>query len=187
MAEERNEGPIEGPSEDRNEDRKKKRAGYLEENLIPGEEVTFRGCVHWIVLVGPVALGVALGVPGLAMIYYGLSSNENGMGWLAVAGIAVVLVGAGVITRAVLERNATEFAVTNKRIILKMGLVKRRTQEILLQKVESIAVDQGFLGQMLHYGTVTLRGTGGTFEPFRYVARALELRRQVHEQIAQGH
>jgi uncharacterized membrane protein YdbT with pleckstrin-like domain len=165
----------------------KKPAGYLEQNLIPGEEVTFRGRVHWIVLAGPAVMALLLGVAGLVMIYYGLSSKETNMGWLAVAGVAFLLLGAVIVLRAVLIRNAILFAVTNKRIILKVGLVKRRTQEILLQKVESVAVDQGFLGQMLHYGTVTVRGTGGTFEPFSHVAHALELRRQVQEQIAQIH
>jgi len=54
----------------------------------------------------------------------------------------------------------------------------------VLQKIESILVDQGLWGRMLDYGTVTVRGTGGTYEPFPYVAHALQLRRQVQEQIA---
>jgi uncharacterized membrane protein YdbT with pleckstrin-like domain len=165
---------------------KQRQKGYLEQNLIPGEEVRFRAHVHWIVLVRPVAWAVLLGVPGAVMIYYGLSSKEANMGWLAAAGVVLLLLGGVVVLRGVLIRNATQFAVTNKRIILKVGLVKRRSEEILLQKVESVMVDQGFFGQMLHYGTVTVRGTGGTFEPFPYVAHALELRRQVQEQIAQN-
>ncbi len=148
--------------------------------------MTFRGRIHWIVLAGPVAAGLLLGVPGVVLIYYGLSSDQTDMAWLAAAGAVLLLLGAVVILRAVLLRNATVFAVTNRRIIRKVGMVKRQTEEIFLQKVESVVVDQGFMGQMLHYGTVTVRGTGGTFEPFNHVARALELRRQVQEQIAQN-
>jgi len=169
------------------EEPQKRRTGYLEANLIAGEEVTFRGSVHWVVLAGPVAIGSLLAIAGLVMIYFGAVSENRDMIWLAVAGLALLALAVAVVLPAILRRQATIFAVTNKRIILKMGLIKRRTEEILLQKVESIAVDQGFLGQVLHYGTVTVRGTGGTFEPFSHVANALELRRQVQEQIAKGH
>ena len=40
------------------------------------------------------------------------------------------------------KRNATEMAVTNKRVLIKQGVFGRRTLEILLQKIESIAVEE---------------------------------------------
>jgi uncharacterized membrane protein YdbT with pleckstrin-like domain len=36
----------------------------------------------------------------------------------------------------------TEFAVTNQRIIAKRGFIRRHTLEILLSKIESVAVNQ---------------------------------------------
>jgi hypothetical protein len=36
---------------------------------------------------------------------------------------------------------------------------------------------------MMGYGSLTLRGTGGTNEPFSHVANPLEYRRQVQLQI----
>ena len=51
-------------------------------------------------------------------------------------------------------------------------MLEKRRKKSMLQKIESIPVDQGFWGRMLDYGTVTVRGTGGTFEPFPYVAHA---------------
>jgi hypothetical protein len=36
---------------------------------------------------------------------------------------------------------------------------------------------------MLGYGSITVRGTGGTSEPFSHVANPLEFRRQVQRQI----
>jgi hypothetical protein len=51
--------------------------------------------------------------------------------------------------------------------------------------VESIAVDQSFLGRLLGYGTVMVRGTGGTAETFPRVASPLQFRRHAQEQIAQ--
>ena len=130
---------------------KKPRTGYLERNLITGEEVTFRGRVHWIVLFWPVVIGVLLGVPGLVLVYARAFSQANGITWMVIAGIALLAATVVVMLPAVVRRQATIFAVTNKRIILKEGVVKVRTEEILIQKIESITVNQGFLGQVLHY------------------------------------
>jgi uncharacterized membrane protein YdbT with pleckstrin-like domain len=83
-----------------------------------------------------------------------------------------------------LKRNATEMAVTNKRVIVKTGIVDRRTIELLLPRIESIAVEEPVLGRVLGYGTVIVRGTGGTPEVFSQIARPLEFREQVQRQIA---
>jgi len=83
-----------------------------------------------------------------------------------------------------LKRNATEMAVTNKRVIVKSGLADRRTIELLLPRIESIAVEEPALGRLLGYGTVIVRGTGGTPEVFPQIARPLEFREQVQRQIA---
>jgi hypothetical protein len=39
---------------------------------------------------------------------------------------------------------------------------------------------------MLGYGTVTIRGTGGSFGPFERVSAPLELRRQIQDQIGKS-
>ncbi len=38
-------------------------------------------------------------------------------------------------------------------------------------------------GRMLGFGTVIVRGTGGTPEPFKKMAHPLEFRRQVEQQV----
>jgi uncharacterized membrane protein YdbT with pleckstrin-like domain len=69
--------------------------------------------------------------------------------------------------------------VTNFRIIYKAGLVRRDTVEILIDKVESVDVDQSIMGRLLDYGTVTIRGTGAGFEPLKGIARPIELRSHI--------
>jgi len=73
--------------------------------------------------------------------------------------------------------------VTNKRVLSKVGFIERESDETLLSKIEAIAVDQGFLGRLLDFGTVTITGTGGTDEPFPRIAQPLELRRQIQSQV----
>jgi len=61
---------------------------------------------------------------------------------------------------------SSEFAITNKRVIIKVGLISRKTLEMNLSKIESVNVDQSILGRILRYGTLTVIGTGGTRETF---------------------
>jgi uncharacterized membrane protein YdbT with pleckstrin-like domain len=81
------------------------------------------------------------------------------------------------------KRSATEIAVTNRRVLVKVGLLTRRSIEIMLSKIESIRVEQSLVGRMLSFGTIVVRGTGGTPEPFAKIAHPLEFRRNVQEQI----
>ena len=98
-------------------------------------------------------------------------------------GIVLIVLAGVCVASGFLRRRAAEMGVTNKRVIVKTGLLHRRTVELFLSKVESIGVDEGLIGRMFGYGTVVLRGTGGTPEPFPRVRHPLEFRRQVQQQI----
>lgn len=78
-----------------------------------------------------------------------------------------------------IDRWTSEFAVTNRRVIIKVGLIARRTVEVNLAKVESIIVDQGVIGRVLGYGTIFVVGTGGTRERFEAIANPLGFRQAV--------
>ena len=159
--------------------------GYIEKNLVPGETLAYRTGCHWVVLVWPVLVGIVTGILAfvfLASAYLGTKKGSTFPGMVVLgtlAGVAtVVVIGAGIIRRA-----ATEVAVSNMRVLIKTGLFSRRRIEVLLPKVESISVDESILGRILGYGSVIVRGTGGTLETFNAIARPNELRRQVQEQI----
>ena len=74
-----------------------------------------------------------------------------------------------------------EFAITNKRVIIKTGLISRRTLEMNLSKIESVKVDQGIFGRILGYGTIVICGTGGTREGFPKIKKPLEFRKKFQE------
>ena len=159
---------------------------YVEQNLISGEQVLYKTGLHWIVLVGPAIVACFFGLPGLFMPIGAIATlrdkNTQGMG---VVGFVLLILAGLCILVGYLTRIGTEMAVTNKRILIKTGLLSRRTFELLLSKVESIGVQEGLLGRMLGYGSVVVRGTGGTPEPFSKISHPLEFRRQVQQQIEQ--
>jgi uncharacterized membrane protein YdbT with pleckstrin-like domain len=77
----------------------------------------------------------------------------------------------------------SEFAITNKRVIIKVGLIRRRTLEMNLNKIESVKIDQGILARMLGYGTIVIIGTGGTKEPFAAISDPMTFRKKFEEPI----
>jgi uncharacterized membrane protein YdbT with pleckstrin-like domain len=159
---------------------------YVEKHLIEGEAIAYTTRLHWIVLVGPILLGVLFGVTGLVLFGFSAraaSDNSAANTSMKVIGAIFLVVALLFIVRGILVRNSTEMTVTNKRVFVKVGLAARRTIELLLSRVESIGVEESVTGRMLGYGTVIIHGTGGTPESFDTIARPLEFRTQVQQQI----
>jgi uncharacterized membrane protein YdbT with pleckstrin-like domain len=80
-----------------------------------------------------------------------------------------------------ISKYTDEFAITNKRVIIKTGLISRKTFEMNHTKIESVNVDQGILGRMLGYGTIKIAGSGGTKEVFPNIQNPLEFRKKFQE------
>jgi hypothetical protein len=160
---------------------------YVESNLVPGEKLIYETRLHWIVMLGHLAVGcLLLGLPGVLLLYYARSQTGMESGTLHVmegGGVVLIVCGVVAILMGMVRRNATEMAVTNRRVVIKTGLASRKTIEMMLNKVESIEVSETAVGRMLGYGTIVVIGTGGTPEPFHKVAHPLEFRSQVQQQI----
>lgn len=151
--------------------------GYVDDNLLPHERVVHRTRLHWIVY-GWTAVTVAVAAAALAV---GVSADvpaATGVG----AALLVVMAPLAFLA-AWIRRKTCEFAVTNKRVIVKVGLIRRQTEEMLLSKVEQLTVDQSIPGRLLGYGTIGLHGTGGGGTAFGKVARPIELRKTMYAEI----
>jgi uncharacterized membrane protein YdbT with pleckstrin-like domain len=154
---------------------------YADKHLIPDEKLLYETRLSWVVLFWPVIVPtlILLAVGGY-LVYTNAHVDTDNMKEI---GVGLIVVAALVFGIGLTKRNATEMAVTNKRVLIKQGVFGRRTLEILLQKIESIAVEESMSGRMLGFGTVIVRGTGGTPEPFKKMAHPLEFRRHVEEQV----
>ncbi len=160
---------------------------YVEKHLISGETIQYQTNLHWIVMLGHAGLAAFFFLAGVALLVFSFGaqhtgiSHSNALIWVALAAfvVAAILFAVGLI-----KRNATEMGLTNKRVIVKTGLANRRTIELLLSRIESVVVEEPAMGRVLGYGTVTIRGTGGTPEVFEKIAHPLEFREQVQSQIA---
>ena len=159
--------------------------GYVDQNLIQGEKVTYRAPLHWKVLIGPLFVALMLLVAAIAAFKHAWSEAANSRVF-EIAGAVLLGIAAAAVIKVWITVSSAEFAVTNRRVILKTGFIHNKTAEMFLSKVESVGVDQTLLGRIFGYGSIELRGTGGSLEPFSNISRPLEFRRQIQEQIGQG-
>jgi hypothetical protein len=151
------------------------RVSFVRDQLREGEAVVFETRLHKVIFMWPVILSL---VP---ITIWVLGGGENS----AVTAFAFSLLGIAAIWFLVvwIRYRTSEFAVTDRRVLIKTGLISRRSMETNLSKIEGINVDQDIPGRLLGHGSIVVRGTGGGSEPFKTIARPLLFRKVVQEQI----
>jgi uncharacterized membrane protein YdbT with pleckstrin-like domain len=148
---------------------------YLDDHLLAGERIVYRARLHWIIF-GASIVVVVLGLV-LAIV---LQTLQPGYWYL---GMALVGIGLLLAIGPAIRYLSSEFAVTDKRVLAKHGFIERESIETLLSKIEAIGVDQGIIGRVFDYGSITITGTGGTEESFPRISQPLEFRRQIQSQV----
>ena len=148
---------------------------YVRKVLLPGEQVIYETGLHWLVygraiVLFCVAVALSLGAQ------YVPPDTKNVV--LGVGGVALVLA-VFAAAMAAIRRVSTELAVTDQRVIFKRGVFARYTIEMNRTKVESVDVDQSVLGRILGYGTLMVRGTGGSLEPMEAISDPLTFRTHI--------
>jgi membrane protein YdbS with pleckstrin-like domain len=135
---------------------------YVANHLMPGEEVVREARLSRIIYL-PAAILLALSVVQFVEIYRGGTEARTAMPvpvfFVALAAIAAI--------PAFIRRSSCEFAVTSKRVVVKVGFLRRHSTEILLRQVEGITVDQGLLGRIFGFGTIVVEGTGSDRTPYK--------------------
>jgi uncharacterized membrane protein YdbT with pleckstrin-like domain len=150
---------------------------YVRRVLQPGETVVYATRLHWVVYLRTILLLIVCVI--LAAAAVSTSDNQNISLALEIAAIIFALLALSAGLRAFIRRAATELAVTDHRVIYKSGLLSRHTIEMNRDKVESVDVDQTLIGRIFGFGTVIVRGTGGSLEPMRNIGDPLTFRSHI--------
>lgn len=159
---------------------------YFDKSLLSGERIVYRAGLHFMHWLRPLlALVASLALTLRAL--HAISTGGDGLwGWALLAGGITAICSVCALAAGLVRAVTGELAVTNKRVLIKIGFVFRRSVELNLGKVEGIGVEQSILGRILGYGTIVVTGTGGTPEGYVDVCHPLEFRRQVQERIGQA-
>ncbi len=164
---------------------------YVNDNLMPNEKVLFSARIHPAIFLPAVITFLFTIIVGIYAFSTAGQAGSSTSSLSAISGMFLCLSGLLFIFSIVLGLQGiivmftTEFAVTNRRVIAKTGFIRRHTLEMLLSKIESVAVNQNILGRVLNFGVVTVTGTGGTKESFRAIGEPFVVRKKISQIIEQ--
>jgi uncharacterized membrane protein YdbT with pleckstrin-like domain len=150
----------------------------VEATLIKGESIVYRTKLHWAIFLWPMFWLVLtiLNLPAL------ITADPGTIDTGPATFFALIALITGTYEQT--KFKWSEFVITNKRVVVKYRVVGAKSLEILLNNIESIMVNQGMLGNILGYGTITIIGTGGTKHRYHKINAPLKFRKIVQEQVA---
>ncbi len=125
---------------------------YIDQSLADGETIIQRG--RW---------------PGL--FWFGA--------WAALLLLGIAIVGIFIFIPAAIKMKTTDFAVTNRRVILKRGWLNRSTQELAVESVEGVSLEQSLIARIFGYGRIIVTGTGEARIVFPPMAHPVAFRRSI--------
>ncbi|MBQ8676995.1 MAG: PH domain-containing protein [Alphaproteobacteria bacterium] len=81
---------------------------------------------------------------------------------------------------------SVEMAVTNYRVVYKIGVLNVRTEELVNDRIEAVSVRQSIMGRILNYGDILFSGTGTSKVVFRKVYAPWWIKSQVEDILRQS-
>lgn len=126
-------------------------ASYVRESLLDGEKILYEGAVSLWAILPKLMAGLLL----LPLFGYGLVL------WMSASAYY----------------SSTELCVTNRRVVARLGMVRRRIVEFHIAKVESVRIEQGLFGRMFGFGTVTVLGASENGESIKGIDNPVAFRR----------
>lgn len=136
--------------------------GYPPELLTDGEEIQYQMRPHWKALIGPFLITALVLVAVIWITSRWSQWFSGGVGdvgrWVfLIAGLVLVaLYGA----KPLAYWLTTLYVITNRRIIIREGLVARQGSDIPLSKVQNVSFSVSILGRMLNYGRLSIESAG---------------------------
>jgi hypothetical protein len=167
---------------------------YIRSILMPNERVLATAQIHWVIFMTPViftVLAIFSTIAAFASNSSASSTNSPGDSSMAMllfssnCCIPFWLIGIIGFVLAFVRIKTTEFALTDKRVIGKSGIIKRGSLELVLGKVESISVNQNILGRIFDFGTLVVTGSGGTHQVFHYIAEPMTMKKTINLILAE--
>lgn len=138
---------------------------YLEKTLSMDEKIIKVVKLHFFTFI----------IPGLFLLL-GLGMLNGSLPFLGIV-IAVISI------INILIKICIEMVITNKRVIIKKGVLSANTDELKLEKIESVSINKSLFGMIFNYGSVFFSGTGTTKVKFVFVVDPIAVKKVVEDTI----
>ena len=146
---------------------------YIDRNLLPSETIIFRTRKSIIIFLVPFIL------TALALFVSPYMLNNPLLEKLVFAPWIIV----GLFWSVnLLEYFTSEYAVTDKRIMMREGFFTRHANEMRLTAISQVNVDQSLIGMMLNYGTVSINAFVA-FDAYPLISSPFRFQKTVNQQL----
>ena len=133
---------------------------YPQKLLAPDETIEFETKPHWRALFVPAIVLLAT-VFGMVFLYFWIDSQMFGgtaIRWAVLAGGVLILVLWAVVP--FLRWLTTEYTFTDRRIIVRSGIITRHGKDMPLSKVNNVSFFVPAMGRVLNYGELQIQSAG---------------------------
>jgi uncharacterized membrane protein YdbT with pleckstrin-like domain len=150
-------------------------------DLREGEDVLYEGRPSWRALLAFYIYGLLVAVAAGVVVWLVADSMAGGVVVVLAAGALILVVG-------YVRRLFTKYLITNRRLRITRGIIRRRVQETRLERVQNVNYDQSVIDRVLRVGTVDFDTAGSDDSEFRFdwVNRPEQVVRAVDEAIAES-
>lgn len=153
---------------------------YFDSSLASNEEIRYASSLSWITQLRSVGFAIFLFFLGLTTPAFLRDLDHTGY-----VGIILILAFVFIILKSFLIISSTELVLTNLKVAMKKGILTIQVFEINLQKIESVQVQQSFMGRIFNFGQIQLHGMGGSPILINNIKDPTSFRRIILEEINQ--
>ena len=158
---------------------------YPDELLVPGEEIITHRHPHWKMMVVPVV--VLLVVVGLGSF---LAALIGAQAWGLWARIVVLVIALALVVRFTLvpliRWRTTHFVITNRRVLVREGLITRRGMDIPMRRITGVQFRQSLFERLFGVGTLVMESAGDEPLEFEDIPGVEEVHGLLYQEVAKG-
>jgi len=106
---------------------------------------------------------------------------------LAWVGLFILLIGLLWALAMFLKIKFSEYGVTNRRVVFKVGVFSTIAGDLLLQQIEGVQLEQSLWGRLFNYGKIVVTGSGGTKRSITDINKPLDFKKAIEKEVAAIH
>ena len=158
---------------------------YPDELLVPGEEIITHRHPHWKMMVVPVVVLLVL----VGLVSY-LAAFIGAQSWGPWARVALLVIALGLVVRftvaPLIRWRTTHFVITNRRVLVREGLITRRGMDIPMRRITGVQFRQSLFERLFGVGTLVMESASDEPLEFEDVPGVEEVHGLLYQEVAKG-
>ncbi|MBR6355558.1 MAG: PH domain-containing protein [Alphaproteobacteria bacterium] len=146
---------------------------YVAKHLSNNEEICYVAKIHWVDYFRVICYNIYY----LLCVLFALAMSGN----MVIILLMLVILLVGDLYFYLMHYHFLEMVITNKRVVLKTGIISVHTEELIIKEIETIEIEQTFWGRILNYANIYFTGKGSSAVEFATVKNPSEIKQIVED------